>query len=169
MQAYNARAAEEQALASGPARKGDRDRSDRSDRDHREAGLHKAHDGQKAEKDKENKEKDKEGKEGKEKEGAPKAGNGSGGDGVDEGVLPPPLYRRRRHHAADAAALARDNNIELVNIMLEALEREHEVGLAYGIWLSLFVSIALYLVALLTQRWCCDWEEGCMLQLACPS
>lgn len=37
------------------------------------------------------------------------------------------IYKRRRHHAADAAMITRDTNVELINVMLEALEQENEV------------------------------------------
>ncbi len=37
------------------------------------------------------------------------------------------IYRRRRHHASDATSAQRDTQVELINVMLEALEQEHEV------------------------------------------
>lgn len=60
---------------------------------------------------------------------------------------PVTIYRRRRHHASDAATLTRDHHIELINIMLEALEQEHEV-----LYQTLVLPIALYIMDVLPEE-----------------
>mmetsp|Transcript_9701 Transcript_9701/g.26290 ORF Transcript_9701/g.26290 Transcript_9701/m.26290 type:complete len:665 (+) Transcript_9701:145-2139(+) len=57
------------------------------------------------------------------------------------------VYRRRRHHAADMNTVLRDSNVEMVNLILEALEKEHEV-----LYSTLITPIATYIMEVLPEE-----------------